>query len=118
MMITLLMSTQSSSLSSSELNFTFKNAVILSPKIMIVNEGDTHGELQNWIDDSNKGMTISLSWTDKAGHRSAKVELINIIYNREKRKIILESREWLPYTLSGDIVGLPVVLQNVSLTFL
>lgn len=94
------------------------DVLILSPKVFVLNEA----KLVNPVDFQplilNDTLIASLSWTDNTGDKRAKIEIVNITFNEDKNSIIFETKQWLPYTLSGEVVSLPVVLKNAKIEFL
>lgn len=94
------------------------DVLILSPKVFVLKEA----KLVNPVDFQplilNDTLIASLSWTDNTGDKRAKIEIVNITFNEDKNSIIFETKQWLPYTLSGEVVSLPVVLKNAKIEFL
>ena len=105
-------------LSASEVEPTLGTAVIVSPNTLIINDINSVGKLESMMNEKQKVVTIYLSWTESKGHRTAEIEIVSAIYNRKEKKIILQTRQWLPYTLSGEVIGLPVVLNNINIQIL
>ena len=105
-------------LSASEVEPTLGTAVIVSPKTLIINDINSVGKLESLMNEKQKVVTIYLSWTESKGHRTAEIEIVSAIYNRKEKKIVLQTRQWLPYTLSGEVIGLPVVLNNINIQIL
>ena len=105
-------------LSASEVEPTLGTAVIVSPNTLIINDINSVGKLESLMNEKQKMVTIYLSWTESKGHRTAEIEIVSAIYNRKEKKIILQTRQWLPYTLSGEVIGLPVVLNNINIQIL
>ena len=105
-------------LSASEVEPTLGTAVIVSPNTLIINDINSVGKLESLMNEKQKVVTIYLSWTESKGHRTAEIEIVSAIYNRKEKKIILQTRQWLPYTLSGEVIGLPVVLNNINIQIL
>ena len=105
-------------LSASEVEPTLGTAVIVSPNTLIINDINSVGKLESLINEKQKVVTIYLSWTESKGHRTAEIEIVSAIYNRKEKKIVLQTRQWLPYTLSGEVIGLPVVLNNINIQIL
>ena len=95
------------------------NAVlILSPKVFVLNEAKLAKPIEFQATIPNDTLIASLSWTDNTGDKRAKIEIVNITFNEDKNSIIFETKQWLPYTLSGEVVSLPVVLKNAKIEFL
>lgn len=105
-------------LSASEVEPTLGTAVIVSPNTLIINDINSVGKLESLMNEKQKVVTIYLSWTESKGHRTAEIEIVSAIYNRKEKKIVLQTRQWLPYTLSGEVIGLPVVLNNINIQIL
>ena len=105
-------------LSASEVEPTLGTAVIVSPNTLIINDINSVGKLESLMNEKQKVVTIYLSWTESEGHRTAEIEIVSAIFNRKEKKIVLETRQWLPYTLSGEVIGLPVVLNNINIQIL
>ena len=105
-------------LSANEVKPTLGTAVIVSPNTLIINDINSIGNLESLINKKQKVVTIYLSWTESEGHRAAEIEIVSAIYNRKEKKIVLETKQWLPYTLSGEVIGLPVVLNNINIQIL
>ena len=91
------------------------DALILSPKVFVFSERALEKPLEVLPITLNETVLASLSWTDNTGDKRAKIEIVNITYNEEKSTIIFETKQWLPYTLSGEVVSLPVVLENAKI---
>ena len=94
------------------------DALILSPKVFILNEDKLTGPLEDLPKILNGTASATLSWTDNTGDKHAKIEIVSITYNEEKTSLIFETKQWLPYTLSGEVITLPVVLRNAKVNFL
>ena len=105
-------------LSASEVEPTLGTAVIVSPNTLIINDINSVGKLESLMNEKQKVVTIYLSWTESKGHRTAEIEIVSAIYNRKEKKIVLQTRQWLPYTLSGEVIGLPVVLNDINIQIL
>ena len=105
-------------LSASEVEPTLGTAVIVSPNTLIINDINSVGKLESLINEKQKVVTIYLSWTESEGHRAAEIEIVSAVYNRKGKKIVLETKQWLPYTLSGEVISLPVVLNNINIQIL
>ena len=105
-------------LSANEVEPTLGTAVIVSPNTLIINDINSVGKLESLMNEKQKVVTIYLSWTESKGHRTAEIEIVSAIYNRKEKKIVLQTRQWLPYTLSGEVIGLPVVLNNINIQIL
>ncbi len=94
------------------------DAIILSPKVFVFNE-NTQAEIVAVLPTDVTDVVIaSLSWTDNTGNRRAEIEIVNIIYNEDINSVFFETKQWLPYTLSGEVVSLPILLKNATLKFL
>ena len=109
---------QSSWVNAGDVGPNLNNAMIVSPNVLIIKGDGGSRNLKDLTSKANNIFTVALSWTDSAGHRSAKVEIVSVIYDRVRKQTVLKTRQWLPYTLSGEIVSLPVVLNNVNMTIL
>ena len=94
------------------------DGLILSPKVFVLNEANLVKPFDFQPSKLNNTVIASLSWTDSTGDKHAKIEIINITYNGDKTSFIFETKQWLPYTLSGEVVSLPVVLKNAKIEFL
>ena len=105
-------------LSANEVDPSLRTAVIISPNTLIIRDTKSIGKLESLINKEQKVVTVSLSWTESAGHRTAEVEIVSVIYNRKEKEIVLETKQWLPYTLSGEVISLPVVLNNINIQIL
>lgn len=94
------------------------NALILSPKVFVLHEYKLAGPFEVLPKIFNDTVIATLSWTDNTGDKRAKIEIVNITYSDENNNMIFETKQWLPYTLSGEVVTLPVLLKNVKVKFL
>ena len=94
------------------------DVLILSPKVFVLNEANLVKPFDFQPSKLNNTVIASLSWTDSTGDKHAKIEIINITYNGDKTSFIIETKQWLPYTLSGEVVSLPVALKNAKIEFL
>lgn len=94
------------------------DALILSPKIFVLSEGAVAEPLEILPTVLNNTLIASLSWTDDTGAKRATIEIVNITHNEDKDTMIFETKQWLPYTLSGEVVTLPVVLKNAKIKLL
>ena len=97
---------------------TSNDALILSPKVFVFNEITLTKPLEVLPAILNDTFIASLSWTDDSGDKWAKIEIVNITHNEDKNTVIVETKQWLPYTLSGEVMSLPVVLKNAKLKLL
>ena len=93
-------------------------AVILSPKVFVSSRSTLAKPLEVLPTTSNDTVIASLSWTDSTGRKSAKIEIVNITHSEHKNIMIFETKQWLPYTLSGEVVSLPIVLKNAKIKLL
>lgn len=94
------------------------DALILSPKVFVLQKGTLAKPLEALPIFLNETIIAALSWTDNTGEKRAKIEIVNITYNETNNSMIIETKQWLPYTLSGEVVSLPVVLKNAKIRFL
>lgn len=94
------------------------DALILSPKVFVINEDKLARPFEFLQKIFNDTVIATLSWTDNTGNKRAKIEIVNVTYNDEKNNMIFETKQWLPYTLSGEVVTLPVLLKNAKIKFL
>ena len=94
------------------------DVLILSPKVFVLNAANLVKPFDFQPSKLNNTVIASLSWTDSTGDKHAKIEIINITYNGDETSFIIETKQWLPYTLSGEVVSLPVVLKNAKIEFL
>tara|TARA_A100001011_G_C14087039_1_gene746934 strand:- start:41 stop:409 length:369 start_codon:yes stop_codon:yes gene_type:complete len=111
----LLVITQASFASATDEAIADKDAIILSPKVFVFSGNTQFKLLKNIPKDIGNGIIASLSWTGNTGDQRAKIEIVNIAYNEDKGSVVFETKQWLPYTLSGEVVSLPVVLKNAKL---
>ena len=94
------------------------DALILSPKIFVFSDATLAKHLEDSPTILHDTVIASLSWTDNTGDKRAKIEITNITYNENKNSMIFETKQWLPYTLSGEVVSLPIVLKNARIKLL
>ena len=114
----LLVITQASFANASDRVHVSSDALILSPKVFVFSESKLTGALEVLPTILNETVIASLSWTDNTGYKRAKIEIVNITRNEHKNTMIFETKQWLPYTLSGEVVSLPVVLKNAKIKLL
>ena len=98
--------------------FVSNDALILSPKVFVFSGSTLAKPLEGSPTILNDTVIASLSWTDNTGDKRAKIEITNITYNENENSMIFETKEWLPYTLSGEVVGFPIVLKNARIKLL
>lgn len=115
---TLLFIMQTSFANASGRFLTSNDALILSPKVFVFNEITLTKPLEVLPAILNDTVIASLSWTDDSGDKWAEIEIVNITHNEDKNTVIVETKQWLPYTLSGEVMSLPVVLKNAKLKLL
>ncbi len=94
------------------------NVLILSPKVFVFTKDTKLNRFEILPKDARYGVKAWLSWTDNTGSRKAKIEIVKMTYSEDKGHLIFETKQWLPYTLSGEVVSLPVVLKNAELRLL
>jgi len=94
------------------------HALIISPKVFVLSKHKQLKHLEILIAGASDGIVASLKWTDNAGDRSATIEIVNISFSQDKSSLVFQTKQWLPYTLSGEVVSLPVILKNAQLKLL
>ena len=91
------------------------SAIILSPTVLVSSESTLAKPLEVLPTTLNDTFIALLSWTDNTGDKLAEIEIVNITHNEHKNTMIFETKQWLHYTLSGEVVSLPVVLKNAKI---
>ena len=114
----LLVITQISFANASDRVYVSNDALILSPKVFVSSKSTLAKPLEVFPTILNETVIALLSWTDNTGDKLAKIEIVNITHNEHKNTMIFETKQWLPYTLSGEVVSLPVVLKNAKINLL
>ena len=114
----LLVITHTSLANASDSVHVSNDAIILSPKVFVSSESTLAKPLEVFPTILNETVIALLSWTDNTGDKLAKIEIVNITHNEHKNTMIFETKQWLPYTLSGEVVSLPVVLKNAKIKLL
>ena len=113
----LLFITQTSFVKASDMALFGNDALILSPSVFVLAENTLAEEVAILSSDLSDGIIATLSWTDNNVHRRAKIEIVNITHSEEKSSVVFVTKQWLPYTLSGEVLSLPVLLTNAKLKF-
>ena len=113
----LLFITQTSFVKASDMVLFGNDALILSPSVFVLAENTQAEEVAILSSDLSDGIIATLSWTDNNVDRRAKIEIVNITNSEEKSSVVIVTKQWLPYTLSGEVLSLPVLLTNAKLKF-
>ena len=113
----LLFITQTSFVKASDMVLFGNDALILSPSVFVLAENTQAEEVAILSSDLSDGIIATLSWTDNNVDRRAKIEIVNITHSEDKSSVVFVTKQWLPYTLSGEVLSLPVLLTNAKLKF-